>query len=343
MNRRPLNAFPFFAPVVLILLVGCDPKVEAPVVEAPLVVAHQVQAGDEGPLTLRGIVSARSRMRMGFRQPGILASVAVREGDAVRSGQVLAHLDDSDARAQVQAATALRDKARRDAERAARLASEGAVPTSLRDDALNQLQASEAQLSIAQEALHRTRLVAAASGTVFQRVAEPGESLGAGNPVLIVDETAKLLLKVGVTDRDLKRVKEGQPVTVTPEDGGVAFPARVNSVAAAPSPEDGLYLVEITPTSARKLTAGVLMQVRFDGPQLQAVRIPLDALVHRQDRDFVFLLEGNNPPKARLHPVEVGKGEGKALLLRGGLKGGERIVAEGAYFLQDGQAVRVRE
>jgi RND family efflux transporter MFP subunit len=178
---------------------------------------------------------------------------------------------------------------------------------------------------------------------VFQRVAEPGESLGSGNPVLIVDETAKLLLKVGVTDRDLKRVKEGQTVTVTPEDGSAAFPARVNSVAASPSPEDGLYLVEITPTSARKLTAGVLMQVRFEGPQLQAVRIPLDALVHRQDRDFVFLLQGTNPAKAKLHPVEVGKGEGKSLLLRGGLKGGERIVAEGAYFLQDGQTVRIRE
>lgn len=341
MTRHPLPVLVFAAPALL--LFACGHKAEAPPLEAPLVVAHRVQSGDEGALTLRGIISARSRMRLGFRQPGILASVQVRQGDPVHAGQVLAQLDDSDARAQVQAATAQRDKAHRDAERATRLAGEGAVPTNLRDDTLNQLQAAEAQLAIAQEALNRTHLVAAAGGTVFQRVAEPGESLGAGSPVLIVDETSRLLLKVGVTDRDLQRVKEGQAVTVTPEDGSRPFPGRVNSVAASPSTEDGLYAVEITPAAPRKLTAGVLMQVRFEGPQQQAVRIPLDALVHRQDRDFVFLLEGSAPAKVKLHPVEVGKGEGKSLLLRGGLKGGEHIVAEGAYFLRDGQAVRVRE
>lgn len=341
--NRALPALFLPTTAALLLSLGCGHKVEAPALEAPLVIAHKVQTGDEGALTLRGVVSARSRMRLGFRQPGVLAAVLVREGDAVRTGQVLARLDDSDARAQVQAATAQRDKARRDADRAARLATEGAVPASLRDDALNHLQAAEAQLAIAQEALNRTRLIAAAAGTVFQRVAEPGESLGSGTPVLIVDETSRLLLKVGVTDRDLKRVKEGQAVTVTPEDGSASFPARVNSVASSPSPEDGLFAVEITPTSATRLTPGVLMQVRFEGAQRQSVRIPLDALVHRQDRDFVFLLEGGNPAKTKLQPVEVGKGEGKSLLLRNGLKGGERIVAEGAYFLQDGQTVRVRE
>lgn len=328
---------------LLLLSTACERHIEAPALEPPLVFAHRVRAGSEGPLTLRGVVSAGSRMRMGFRQPGILASVQVRVGDAVRTGQVLARLDDSDARAQVQAATAQRDKARRDADRATRLAAEGAVPASLRDDALNQLQAAEAQLSIAQEALNRTRLVAAASGTVFQRVAEPGESLGAGAPVLIVDETARLVLKVGVTDRDLTRVKEGQAVTVSLEHGGADFPGRVSSVASSPAVEDGLYAVEITPASQRQLTAGVLLQVRFDGPQATAVHIPLEALVHRQDRDFVFVLEGQNPSKVKLQPVEVGKGEGRSLLLRGGLKGGERIVAEGSYFLQDGQSVRVRE
>lgn len=341
MIRRPLAlGLPY---ALLLLLAACGKKTEAPVFEAPLVLAHRVGTDPEGALALRGAVSARSRMRLGFRQPGILATVAVRAGDGVRAGQLLATLDDADARAQVLAATAQRDKARRDSERATRLAAEGAVSTSLRDDALNQLQAAEAHWAIAQEALHRTRLVAAAPGTVFQRLAEPGESIGAGNPILLVDETSRLVLKVGVTDRDLKRVREGQPVTVTPEDGSAGFPGRVNSVGATPNPEDGLFAIEVTPASPRKLTAGVLMQVRFEGAQRPAIRIPLEALVHRQDRDFVFVLEGAPQAKVRLRPVEVGKSEGTTLQVRSGLQGGERIVAEGAYFLQDGQTVRVKE
>lgn len=330
--------------VLLLLVVGCDPKLAPTAAVPPLVLTHAVASGDQGPLTLRGVVAARSRMRLGFKQPGVVAAVLVRQGDAVRPGQVLARLDDADARAQLQAALAQRDKARRDAERAARLAAEGAVPSSLKDDAQNQLQTAEAQVSLAQEALNRTRLVATAAGTVFQRLSEPGETLGAGTPVLLVDETAQLVLKVGITDRDLRRVKEGQKVTVGPEDGQAAFEGRVATVGASPAPEDGLYAVEIQPASARKLTAGVLMQVRFEGPQEQAVRIPLESLVHRQDRDHVFVVVGDGTSaKVRLQPVDVARSEGKTLLLRTGLRGGERIVAEGAYFLQDGQAVRVAD
>ncbi len=335
---------PWLTAPAVVLALACGQKAEAPKAAPPLVLTYRVESGEEGALVLRGVVSARSRMRLGFKQPGVVVAVLVREGDPVRAGQVLARLDDADAKAHLQAALAQRDKARRDSERAARLAGEGAVPTSLRDDALNQLQAAEAQVALAEESLARTRLVSAGAGSVFQRVAEPGETVGAGNPVLVVDETARPLLKVGVTDRDLRRVKEGQGVTVTPEDGGAAFPARITGLATSPSPQDGLYAVEITPTSSRSLIPGVLMQVRFEGPRQKAVRVPLEALVHRQDRDYVFLLEGQGAAaRARLRPVEVARSEGKELLLRGGLQGGERIVAEGSYFLQDGQAVQVRE
>lgn len=328
----------FLAVIGLVLACGTGKSATAPP-PPPLVLAHRVETGEEGALTLRGVASARSRLRLGFKQPGVIAAVLVREGDLVRPGQVLAKLDDADARAQVQAATAQRDKARRDAERASRLAGEGALPSSTRDDAQNQLQAAEAQLALAQEALLRTRLLSTVRGTVYQRIAEPGETVGSGNPVLLVDETDRVVLKVGVTDRDLKRIKEGSPVTIQPEDGAAAFAGKVSTIAPTPSMEDGLYAVELTPTGHQKVQPGVLMQVRFEGPQEKAVRIPLEALVHREDKDFVFVLEGNQVHQQEVH---VEKGEGRSLKLRSGLKGGERIVAEGAYFLRDGQAVRIQ-
>jgi RND family efflux transporter MFP subunit len=327
---------PSLATVLFVLACGHGKSV-ASAPQPPLVLVHRVQSGEEGALALRGVASARSRLRLGFKQAGVVAAVLVREGDAVHPGQVLARLDDADAQAQVKAATAQRDKARRDAERAARLAGEGALPTSTRDDAQNQLQAAEAQLALAQEALSRTRLTSSVRGTVFQRIAEPGETVGSGHPVLLVDETDRVVLKVGVTDRDLRRVKEGMAVLIQPEDGTAPFAGKVSSVAPTPSPEDGLYAVEIAPTGNRCVRPGILMQVRFDGPKEKAIRIPLESLVHREDQDFVFVLEHD---RVRQQAVQVEKGEGRTLLLRSGLKGGEAIVAEGAYFLRDGQTVR---
>jgi multidrug efflux pump subunit AcrA (membrane-fusion protein) len=43
----------------------------------------------------------------------------------------------------------------------------------------------------------------------------------------------------------------------------------------------------------------------------------------------------------KLVPVVAGRSEGRGIVVKQGLKGGERVVTEGAYFLQDGQPVRV--
>jgi multidrug efflux system membrane fusion protein len=105
--------------------------------------------------------------------------------------------------------------------------------------------------------------------------------------------------------------------------------------------------VEATPEGPRPdaVLPGTQVTMRFsEARPAEALRIPLDALVHRRDQDFVFVLdESGGQAVARLRPIAVGPVAGTSLAVRRGLAAGERIVAEGAYFLQDGQAVRVLE
>lgn len=306
----------------------------------PAVKAAVVAPAAEAPLQLRGTIAADSRLRLGFKTGGILAAVLVKEGDRVARGQVLARLDPAEAQAQVRAATAQRDKAKRDWIRADRLAAEGALASSAREDARTALEAAEAGLAVAQEALARMTLLSPSAGTVFQRLSEPGESIQAGSPVLLVDETAALMVKVGVTDRDLRRLRTGQGARLLPEDGGEAVQGRISSLAPTPNPSDGLYAVEVRPEGTpRGWQPGVLIGVRFEGSAADpSLRVPLEALVHRQDRDWVFTVAQG---RVRLAPVELGRSEGREVVVRRGLQGGEWVVTEGAYFLQDGQPVRV--
>ncbi len=331
--------------VVLLLaavwLAGCARREAASGPPAPLVRVLRLQAKSPDPIELRGSVAARSRIKLGFKLDGVVAQVSVEEGEAVRKGQLLAALDGIDARAQLRVALAHRDKARRDAERAARLAREGAVATSLRDDAQSQLEAAEALLAQAQDAVERTRLLAPAAGTVFARLAEPGEMVGSGKPILVLDTTGALVVKASATARELSALRLGQAATLAGDEGGPTLHGRVTSLATTPNAADGLYAVEVTPAEPLPLRPGALVRIRFAATSATSdLRIPLEALVHRQDRDFVFVLDGG---AVRQVPVEMDEAEGREVVVRSGLSGGERIVAEGAYFLQDGQSVRTVE
>jgi RND family efflux transporter MFP subunit len=327
--------------LVVVPLASCTRQQAASAPPAPLVRALKLAAKPRDPIELRGSVAARSRIRLGFKQAGVVAGVRVEEGDAVRKGQLLAALDDVDARAQLRVALSYQDKAKRDADRAARLAREGAVATGVRDDALSQLEAAEARVAQAQDAVGRTRLTAPASGTVFARLAEPGETVGAGAPILVLDTTGVLVVKAGATARELGALRLGQAASLAGDEGEPPRPGRVTSLATTPNASDGLYAVEVTPAASDRLRPGALVRIRFAvTADASALRMPLEALVHRQDRDFVFVLDGGTVHQVA---VEVDEAEGREIVVRSGLRGGERIVAEGAYFLQDGQSVRTLE
>ncbi len=339
---------PYLPPGLLLLgilpLVSCTGTRESPPPEAPLVKVFTVEDRARQALELRGSVASEGRLKLGFKAPGILGSLQVREGDMIRAGQVLAVLDGIDARTQLQSAKAALDRVRRDAERAERLAAEGVLPANDRADARNQLEAAEAQWRLAQDGMNRTRLVAPAAGTIFQRLAEPGETIAAGSTVLILDTTERPVIRAGVTERELARLRTGQEALLLPEDGTPPFKGRVRSLGAAPGASDGLYAMEVLPERL-DLRPGTLLKVHVEGQgDPGTMCIPFPALVHRQDRDFVYLIEGRGPDcSVKARPVDVAKIDGRGVLLRQGLKPGERIVAEGAFFLEDGQAVRILE
>jgi multidrug efflux pump subunit AcrA (membrane-fusion protein) len=72
------------------------------------------------------------------------------------------------------------------------------------------------------------------------------------------------------------------------------------------------------------------------------VKIPNDALVNRKDATGVLVLqERDRVTSAHFRPVKIAKRLGKDIWVTDGLTSGEQIVAEGAYFIDDGERVRV--
>ncbi len=82
------------------------------------------------------------------------------------------------------------------------------------DRAAAQLAASQAGMQLAQQRLDDTRLNSPVDGMVSVRLAEAGEVVGAGIPLLRIAAAARPWVRAYLPETRLSRVKLGQPVEV---------------------------------------------------------------------------------------------------------------------------------
>lgn len=323
---------------------GCH-RTSAPVAEEPAaVMAETVHSGSLGPVARRGVMIPGSRIRLGFNTIGIVGRIDVKAGDTVRKGAVLARLQSGAATASLRAAEAHRVRAARDHDAAAKLAETGAVAATKQEDARSALDVASANTVLAATLLADRRILSPINGSVLERRADPGEVVGPGAPVLVVDDTEHLVVRVGVTEAELGRIRAGGGATLFASGGQASVPAVVKSVGAAPL-SDGLYAVEVEPRShaTHSLRAGTPVSVQFeDMTPATVMRAPLDAVVYRQGKTWVFVLEDvAGVTRARIREVSLARAEGAEVVIQSGLAEGERIVREGAYFLEDNEPVKV--
>ena len=85
-----------------------------------------------------------------------------------------------------------------------------------------QLQSAEAGVTLARANLADTRVAAPFAGTVLKKLVEAGEVVAAGTPLVTLVDLSKLHAKVYVAERDLGKVRVGDPGRVYTD----AFPRR---------------------------------------------------------------------------------------------------------------------
>lgn len=148
-------------------------------------------------------------IRLASRRDGVVRDVLVEEGTSVEPGQVLAVLDDRQARLRVESAQRELSRrqaeipplsvrlaaARREARRMARLAEEHCIPTQLYDQAQDEVRVREAELAalhaevkiarsqvaVEENEVRFYRVVAPGRGRIVKRMARPGDGVSTTN------------------------------------------------------------------------------------------------------------------------------------------------------------------
>lgn len=347
------------AGALALILSGCAREAPPPPPVPPVVLAQVKSGAADAASVFAGEVKPRHEADLAFRIPGKLVSRAVDTGARVKRGQLLGRLDPADvglqtdaAKAALAAADADHTFARAEAVRYERLHAEKFVSASaveqkknLANAALARLDQARAQLAVAQNQAAYASLVAPDDGVITAILAESGQVVAAGQPVMKLAREDEREVAISVPENRLRELKEAREIGVflwaNPQR---VYAARVREVAPAVDPVTRTFAVRVSILDADPaIQWGMTANVGLRGAaRATAVLIPAPALYRKDGAPAVWVFDA----KARtvtLRPVEIAQFREDGVVISGGLADGEWIVAAGVNKLQPGQVVRPYE
>ena len=292
-----------------------------------------------------GEIRARHEAQLGFRIGGKIAERLVDAGAVVKAGQPLARLDASDAVLQAGAAEAQYKLAEADAQRYRELRAKGFVSQSALDARETALKAAAAQDGLARNQAGYTTLRADRDGVVAATLAEPGQVVAAGQPVLRVARDGEREVAISIPESHLAGLKLGAPAEVTlwAGDDGVLYTGRLRELAPAPDPASRTYPARIAlDKSDAHMVLGMTAKVKLAGSSArlgQGFLVPLTALFQKGDQSAVWIVAADR--SVSLRPVKVAAYRDDGAVIADGIAAGERIVAAGVHKLAQGEKIRI--
>ncbi|MCC4595184.1 efflux RND transporter periplasmic adaptor subunit [Xanthomonas campestris pv. phormiicola] len=354
MLRRQL--VPYALCLLPLSLAACgDTHTSDPRTEAPRVRIGAVQGGAAAPRSFTGVVAARVQSDLAFRVPGKVLERLVDTGQSVRRGQALMRMDPIDlglqARAQQETVAAARARAAQTADDEARyrgLVAEGAVSASAYDQikasadaARAQLKAAEAQADVARNASSYAVLLADADGVVVETLAEPGQVVGAGQPVVRLARAGQREAIVQLPET-LRPAAGSSAQARLYGDRQAAMPATLRQLSDAADRATRTYEARYVLEGAlarAPLGATVTVEIPPDTDSTASLQVPIGAVFDPGKGPGVWTVEGK-PAKAVWRSVQVLGLSDDVAQVKGNLKVGDQVVSLGAHLLREGQIVR---
>ena len=303
-----------------------------------------------------GSLEAVDDPKIGAEIAGKIVKVAVRAGEAVARGQLLAQIDPTDAghqatadnaeTARLQALLAQQERvlARQTELVQKNFISKNALDeaTAQRDALKSQLASARARGSLSRDNVVKTTVVAPFDGFIVQQMASTGDYLKVGDPIFRFVSNDRLRAYLPFPESAAPRLKLGMPVRIisplAPETTVTGFVEDIR-----PTVGEGSRAVEVIARieNPGSLKGGASIDgVVITGQKDNAVVVPEQSVVLRPAGKVVYLIADG---KAKQQVVEVGSKQRGVIEITKGLNGGETVALDGAGFLSDGAAVNVKE
>lgn len=353
-----MNIHPHFRTSVLaavaaaasIALAGCSRGEAKANASAPRVVrAVQVDTsrrGADSAMHYTGVVRARTESNVGFRVAGKIAARLVNAGEAVKTGQPLLQLDPTDYQLALQAARAVQKQTSLELARVRVLVEKRAESRDALERAAAAAESSAAQAEQLANQAGYTTLYADADGVIMSTLAEPGQVVAAGQPVLVLAKDGLREAAIDIPESSLERVRGRKATARLYLNSGLSVPATFREISGVADSTartyQARYVLEGEPAQF-PLGATVTVRVAASGDDAPpTTEIPLGSLIDRGDGAAVWVIDPKTSAVQK-RAVSLAKLGAETASISQGLQQGDLIVALGAQLLNAGDVVQVEQ
>ena len=371
---HPFVASAASAVLLATLLAACGKEAPPPQRAAPevTVIAVEPKAIPYTPVFVAQTESSR-QVNIVARVSGFLDSIAYKEGELVKQGQLMFKLDPKPFQAQLNAARgelesqqARYETAKVTYGRVKPLADQDALPQTDLDRAKGELDAAKAAVFSAQAKVDEAQLnlgyatitspLNGVAGRALQRQGAYVNSLAESANLTYVAALDPIWVNFSISQNQMARYKEldDKGLVVQPKGdnydvelvlpGGAVYPRRGKIGFADPSfsQDTGSFLVRaVIPNPKFDLRPGMFVTARVIGAiRPDAIVVPQLSVQQGSNGHLVYVVNASNV--AEIRPVVVGDFQGDAdIVIRQGLAKGDRVVVDGIMKVVPGQPVKV--
>lgn len=290
------------------------------------------------------------------RVPGEVLAVAVREGDAVRRGQVLVRIDPTEfdwrvrqAEQTADAARAQLDIARRALDNNRALVAQGFISATALDTSVANHAAAQANLNAALAAVELARkaradatLVAPIDGVVAQRLVQPGERVPVDARLVEIVDASRIELEAAVPPTEAAALRVGAAARLSVDGLATPVPARVARVNPSAQPGSRAVLAYLALPPQPGLRPGLFARGTLELDRRVVPAAPASALRDDRPQPYVVLIEGGRAvlrtvtPGFRGHPTAADGDAGEWVELVDGPPEGTPLVAGSVGLVREG-------
>ena len=305
-------------------------------------------------IAISGPLKAVNTAIVKARVSGELQALNVREGDAVKAGQIIARVDPAEYQARVrqaeqqaEAARAQVDIAQRNFDNNRSLVEQGFISKTALDTSVASLaaaqathRAAQAGAAVATKSLDDSVLRAPIAGLISQRLAQPGERVGVESRIVEIVDLSRLELEASLSASESLQVRLGQRAVLQIEGATTPVAARVVRVNPSAVAGSRAILVYLAIDSAPGLRQGLFAQGTLAISQLSTLALPLSAVRTDKPEPYVQLVSQQKVVHQTVEMGARGEVDGQTMVAIKGVPENATLVSGTLGTLRDGSAVK---
>lgn len=288
-------------------------------------------------IRISGLTEADKRAVLGTRVAGVIDKLPVKQGQHVKTGDLVLMLAAEEKISMVDNAKQLVVQRQAELDAALRLMKSGNLPKLQLDTARSNLTSAQSLLETAQALLERNEVRAPFDGVIDRVPVELGSSIMEGGEVATILKLDPVIARGEISERDLGYLKLGDKATVRLVSGQTVE-GTVRYISRDASSATRTFRIEIAvPNADGAVPAGMTAEISLSAQPTDAVMLPRSVVTLGDKGDLG--IRAVDKDKVVFFPIDLVDDSPGGLVL-GGIPADARVIVAGQELVKEGDVVK---